>query len=51
MNRGLINDKKEKYKISKEAKKEFKQHLADIKKGKITPDYPLHKKPGDFHGF
>jgi len=37
--------------LSKGVKKEFKQQLADIKKGIITPDYPLHIKPGDFHGF
>ena len=37
--------------LSKEVKKEFKKQLSDIKNGIITPDYPLHTKPGDFHGF
>lgn len=37
--------------FSKEVQKEYNQLLTDIKKGIVTPDYPLHINADKFHGF
>jgi peptide deformylase len=37
--------------LSKQERKEYKKQLSDIKKGKITPDYPLQINSNGFHGF